>query len=139
MDKELLHSFMAWLGPILSALITSGGLAIINAKLASSEKKRDEARAETEAKRKAEAEWRERIEYRVGEIDAKVCAINDATQTTMRATLLHQIEKYLTRGWITPEERASIYDMHAKYSSLNANGLIDGYMERVSQLPDKEI
>lgn len=137
--NETINGFLAWLGPVLSALITSGGLAIINAKIAEGERKSDEARAETDAKRKAEAEWRERIERRVGEIDTKVCAINDATQTTMRATLLHQIEKYLTRGWITPEERASIYDMHAKYSLLNANGLIDGYMERVSQLPDKEI
>lgn len=137
--NETINGFLAWLGPILSALITSGGLAIINAKIAAGERKSDEARAETEAKRKAEAEWRERIEKRIDDVDAKVCAINDATQTTMRATLLHQIEKYLTRGWITPEERASIYDMHAKYSSLNANGLIDGYMERVSQLPDKEI
>lgn len=132
-------AFLAWLGPILSALITSGGLAIINAKIAHSEKKRDIAKAETDAKRKAEAEWRDRMEKRIDEIDEKVSAINDATQTTMRATLLHQIEKYLTRGWITPEERASIYDMHAKYSALNANGLIDGYMERVSRLPDKDI
>jgi hypothetical protein len=57
----------------------------------------------------------------------------------MRTTILHYAEKYLERGWVTPEERASLFDMHHKYSSLNANGFIDGYMARVSQLPDKEI
>lgn len=77
-------------------------------------------------------EWREGL-------DGKVDALTDATQTTMRTTLLHYAEKYLTRGWVTPEERASFYDMHSKYSALNANGYIDGYLERVMALPDKEI
>ena len=74
-----------------------------------------------------------------GRLDAKLDVITDATQTTMRTQLLHYAEKYLTRGWITPEERASIMDMHEKYSSLNANGYIDGYMQRVAELPDREI
>lgn len=72
-------------------------------------------------------------------LDAKLDAITDATQTTMRTQLLHMSEKYLTRGWVTPEERAALCDMHAKYAALHANGYIDGYMQRVSQLPDKEI
>lgn len=74
-----------------------------------------------------------------GELDEKVDAITDATQTTMRTQLLHYAEKYLTRGWVTPEERASLYDMHSKYSALEANGYIDGYMQRVADLPDREI
>ena len=77
-------------------------------------------------------------EWRQG-IGLKVDAITDATQTTMRTAILHYAEKYLTRGWVTPEERASIYDMHKKYSALHANGYIDGYMERVMSLPDKEL
>jgi hypothetical protein len=48
-------------------------------------------------------------------------------------------EKYLTRGWVTSEERSALCDMHDKYAALNANGFIDGYMARVNQLPDKEI
>lgn len=72
-------------------------------------------------------------------LDTKLDAITDATQTTMRTQLLHMSEKYLTRGWVTPEERAALCDMHAKYAALHANGYIDGYMQRVSQLPDKEI
>ena len=72
-------------------------------------------------------------------MDKKLDTINDATQATMRTQLLHMSEKYLSRGWVTQEERAALCDMHDKYAALNANGFIDGYMARVNQLPDKEI
>lgn len=71
-------------------------------------------------------------------IDKKMDDISDATQATMRTQILHYAEKYLTRGWMTSEERAALCDMHSKYAALNANGYIDGYMARVAQLPDKE-
>lgn len=77
-------------------------------------------------------EWRDSL-------DTRIDALTDATQTTMRTDLIHLYEKYVTRGWITPEERAAWYDMHAKYSALNANGLIDGYKTRLEGLPDHEI
>lgn len=76
--------------------------------------------------------WRERM-------DEKVDTIMGATQTTMRATLIHNYEKYSERGWLTPEERASWCDMHAKYSDMGFNGLIDTYREKLNSLPDKEI
>lgn len=83
--------------------------------------------------RKESKQWREAL-------DTKVDAINDATQANMRTTILHYCEKYLSRGWVTAEERASLVDMHAKYVMLNPhNGFIDGYMDRVNHLPDKEI
>lgn len=123
---------LAWAAPIASAIIVTAATASINAKIASGERKRDEARADTEAKRRADAEWRERM-------DGKIDALTDATQTTMRTELLHMSEKYLTRGWVTPEERAALMDMHEKYAALNANGYIDSYMERVAELPDRVI
>ena len=85
------------------------------------------------------AQWRTRMDEKLDTNAADMKAIKDATQTTMRTSLLHYAEKYLSRGWVTPEERASIYDMHQKYSALDANGYIDGYIERVMALPDKEI
>lgn len=132
-------SFIAWAAQIASAVIVTALTAQIKARQDAAERKRDEAQAETEAKRRAEAEWRERVEGSVAGIDAKLDVLNEATQTTMRTTLLHYIEKYLTRGWVTPEERASLMDMHRKYAALNANGFIDGYMRRVAELPDREI
>jgi hypothetical protein len=126
--EEMIVGVAGWLGPILSTCIT----VYVAAMVRSGEAKRDEARAETDAKRRAEAQWRESV-------DAKLDALGDATQTTMRANLIHFCEKYLERGWVTPEERASIWDMHHKYSALNANGFIDTYIRRVMELPDREI
>lgn len=136
---DALTQFLGWVSPIASTVIVTALTAQIKARQDAAERKRDEAQAETEAKRRAEAEWRERVEGSVAGIDAKLDVLNEATQTTMRTTLLHYIEKYLTRGWVTPEERASLMDMHLKYAALNANGFIDGYMRRVAELPDKEI
>lgn len=136
---NVITGFLSWAAPIASTVIVTALTAQIKARQDAAERKRDEAQAETEAKRKAEAEWRERVGDSVAGIDAKLDVLNEATQTTMRTTLLHYIEKYLTRGWVTPEERASLMDMHRKYAALNANGFIDGYMRRVAELPDREI
>ena len=76
--------------------------------------------------------------WRMG-LDEKISTIMGATQTTMRATLIHNFEKYAERGWLTPEERASWCDMHDKYSSMGFNGLIDTYRSKLDALPDKEI
>jgi len=138
MDNAI-TGFLGWAAPIASTVIVTALTAQIKARQDAAERKRDEAQAETDAKRRAEAEWRERVEGSVAGIDTKLDALNEATQTTMRTTLLHYIEKYLTRGWVTPEERASLMDMHRKYAALNANGFIDGYMARVAELPDREI
>ena len=136
---NVITSFLGWVAPIASTVIVTALTAQIKARQDAAERKREEAQAETDAKRKVEAEWRERVEGSVAGIDAKLDVLNEATQTTMRTTLLHYIEKYLTRGWVTPEERASLMDMHRKYAALNANGFIDGYMARVAELPDREI
>ena len=72
-------------------------------------------------------------------MDGKVDTIMGATQTTMRATLIHNYEKYAERGWLTPEERASWCDMHDKYSAMGFNGLIDTYRRKLDELDDKEI
>lgn len=73
-------------------------------------------------------------------MDRKIDDINSATQATMRTTILHYCEKYLTRGWVTSEELASLNDMHTKYAALNPkNGFINGYIARVNNLEVKEI
>lgn len=78
------------------------------------------------------AQWRAKT-------DGKLDTIMGATQTTMRATLIHNYEKYQERGWLTPEERASWCDMHDKYAAMGFNGLIDTYRDKLNQLPDKEL
>lgn len=73
-------------------------------------------------------------------MDDKLDGIGDATQATMRTTILHYCEKYITRNWITSEELASLLDMHSKYKIIKPdNGFIDAYVERVKKLEIREV
>jgi len=73
------------------------------------------------------------------EMGQQMATLMRAQQTTMRATLIHNAEKYFERGWLTPEERASWCDMHDQYSALGANGLIGTYRRKLDELPDRVI
>lgn len=73
-------------------------------------------------------------------MDEKMDGITNATQATMRTTILHYCEKYITRGWVTSEELSSLLDMHAKYKIIKPdNGFIDAYIQRASQLEIREV
>ena len=83
--------------------------------------------------------WRKRIESKVNEIESKTDTAMGSMQATMRHMLSHNYEKYQERRWLTPEERASWYDMHDKYAAMGFNGLIDTYRQKLNDLPDREI
>lgn len=125
---------IGWLAPILSTIIITAATASINAHLQRSQKLADERHAETEAKRKTEAEWRERMEEAITDLKREVTKSKDAQQSTMRQSLIHSYEKYVTRGWLTTEELSAWLDMHDKYSAMGFNGLIDTYREHIVQL-----
>ena len=129
MDKLL-----AWLAPIAATLVTLAGQLWLNGRFKLADQKRDAARAETEAKRKAEAEWRKRMEESITDLKKEVTKSKDAQQSTMRQSLIHSYEKYVTRGWLTTEELSAWLDMHDKYSAMGFNGLIDTYREHIVQL-----
>lgn len=129
---EPVTAVIAWLAPIASTIIITTLTAAINRRL-------ERERADIERERKERWEWRKGVDAKLDTFNSKLDTLNDATQTNMRTTLIHYCEKYLERGWVTPEERASIWDMHKKYSALNANGFIDSYISRVMELPDREI
>lgn len=129
MDK-----LISWLAPILSTIIITAATASINAHIKRRDKVADERHAETEAKRKTEAEWRERMEEAITDLKREVTKSKDAQQSTMRQSLIHSYEKYVTRGWLTTEELSAWLDMHDKYSAMGFNGLIDTYREHIVQL-----
>lgn len=56
---------VGWLAPIISTLVICAGQLALNSRFKRADEKRDQARAETQAKRDAEAEWRGRIEKRL--------------------------------------------------------------------------
>ena len=134
-----IQPLVAWLAPIASAIAVAAGQLALNDKFKKADEKRDEARTEADERRKKEAEWRDEIEVKLDKQNEKLDNLTIGVQTTMRTDIIHLYEKYTTRGWITPEERAAWHDLHAKYSALNANGLIDSYSARIDMLPDKVI
>lgn len=129
-----MDQFVAWLAPIAATFVTLAGQLWLNGRFKAADEKRDQARAETEAKRATEAEWRKRIEESVADLKKDVTQSKDAQQSTMRQSLIHSYEKYVTRGWLTTEELSAWLDMHDKYSAMGFNGLIDTYRERIVQL-----
>lgn len=128
-------AIIGWLAPILSTLIICAGQLALNARFKRADEKRDAARAETDAKRKAEAEWRDAVIEHMSSQDRQMTLMTSSLQSTMRASLIHNAEKYFSRGSITPEEHASWCDMHDRYSAMGFNGLIDTYRTRIDQLP----
>lgn len=130
---------IGWAASILSAVIVTAASAQINRRFKIDEEQRAERREESKARREDERAWRDELMDRIGCQDEKLTALNEATQTTMRTQLIHYAEKYLVRGWLTPEERKSWCDMHDKYSDLDANGFIGGYRRKLDDLPDKVI
>ena len=129
------NGVITWLAPILAALMTCAGQLWLNQRFKRADEKRDDARKSTEAKRAAEAEWRESVTNHMQKQDEHMALMTSSLQSTMRATLIHNAEKYFTRGSITPEEQASWCDMHDRYSAMGFNGLIDTYRHKIDALP----
>lgn len=127
--------FVTWVAPIASTLIVCAGQLLLNQRFKRADEKHDEDRKSTEEKRKAEAEWRGEVSAHMKRQDERMALMTSSLQSTMRATLIHNAEKYFSRGSITPEEHASWCDMHDRYSSMGFNGLIDTYRTRIDGLP----
>lgn len=129
-----IERLIAWLAPIVSTIIVTAATASINAHIKRRDQVADERHAETEKKRKAEAEWRDSVGRSIADLKKEITQSKDAQQATMRQSLIHSYEKYVTRGWLTTEELSAWLDMHDKYSAMGFNGLIDTYRERIVHL-----
>lgn len=147
MDK-----LIGWLAPILSTIIITAATASINAHLQRSQKLADERHAETEAKRKAEAEWRSAIAERLDGIDNRLDDIEEkqsrsisqqASQT--RSDIVHKCHRYLDDlGRASTEEKEALADEHKQYSEFcddleMENNFIDELVARVMELPEREL
>lgn len=139
-----MQEFIQWLAPILSTIIVAGATASINAKIASGEKKRDAARAETEAKRKAEAQWRDAVTTRLDEQDERIGAILQGQVTQMRSDVTHKIHRYMDDlGCASTEEKKSLDEEYKLYCLLCEkygveNDFVANMMEHVMALPARK-
>jgi len=141
---NVITSFLGWVAPIASTVIVTALTAQIKARQDAAERKRDEAQAETDAKRKAEAEWRERIEGKMDEQECRVMSIIEAQCSQMRSDILHKVHRYMDDlGCASIEEKDALKAEHKEYAKICAmygieNELIDELVEQVMHLPNRK-
>lgn len=135
----------AVLDKLLLPLALLAGQLWLNAKFKSAEDKRDAARADTDAKRKAEAEWREGITARLDEIEGKVDRSIAQQAMWTRSDIVHKCHRYLDDlGKASTEEKQALHDEHVQYSQFCEdlgidNNFIDNLVARVMELPEREV
>jgi len=94
----------------------------------------------TTARRRAEeARMHAEIVARLDSVDERQRLMLDAQQQTMRSDIVHKVDKYVSRGWVTPEEHRAISDEYGSYSALGINGYIKVYIAKVDALEVREV
>ena len=142
--EQTIAAVIAWLAPIFSAIIVTAATTSINAKVAKGQRTADERHAETEAKRRAEAEWREGVTARLDEQDRRIDTVLTLQCSQTRSDILHKCHRYLDDiGKASTEEKQALKAEHREYAEIcKANGIenefIDLLVERVMQLPERE-
>ena len=142
MDNAL-TSFIGWVAPIASTVIVTALTAQIKARQDAAERKRDEAQAETEAKRRAEAEWRERVDGRLDRQDDKIAAVLKGQTTQMRSDLVHRAHRYIDDlGCAGMEEKDAFWAEYEDYCEICKqhgikNSFVDRLARQVMELPDR--
>ncbi len=161
-----MEAMFAWLSPILSAVIVAAATASINSSVKRHDQLADERHAETEAKRRAEAEWRSSVDSFLAEqakaikvvaddrenwsawrseIDSKVMSMLKSQVTQMRSDVIHRTHRYLDDlGCASTEEKAAFWAEYEEYCELCEqygidNELVDELAQRVMHLPERQI
>lgn len=140
-----MDEIIAWAAPIASTIIVTAATASINAHIKRRDQVADERHAETEAKRKAEAEWREGVIKRLDEIEGKVDRSIAQQAMWTRSDIVHKCHRYLDDlGKASIEEKQALHDEHVQYSQFCEdlgidNNFIDNLVARVMELPEREV
>ena len=142
-----MESFITWLAPIISTLIICAGQLALNTRFKRADEKHDQARAETQAKRDAEAEWRNCVERQISEQaealkhvaedrvdwyswreeivrlmdtqDEKIMSMLKSQVTQMRSDGLHKAHRYIDDlGCASTEEKDAFWAEYQEYCSL---------------------
>lgn len=138
-----MQSLVAFLSPILSTLIVTFGTLAINRWFKAFADRQDRRDAETDAKRKAEAEWRESIERKLDDIEEKVNHNSRVQAAQLRSDIIHKCHRYLDDlGKAGTEEKEALHDEHEQYTQFcydleTPNNFIDNLVERVMALPER--
>lgn len=104
----------------------------------------DEGQAKTDAKRRAEAEWRESIDKRLNEQAETIIAILDNQCSQTRSDIVHKYHRYVDDlGCASIEEKDALKAEHKQYSVICEkygieNDLIDDLVQQVMDLPTRK-
>lgn len=105
----------------------------------------DEGQAKTDAKRAAEAEWREHVVTRLDQQDERIDTILTAQCSQMRSDIVHKCHRYLDDlGKASTEEKDALKAEHDEYSAVcKANGIVNNFVDmmvqRVMDLPERDM
>lgn len=112
----------------------------------------DEGQAKTDAKRKAEAEWRDSIDKRLNDMESKLDELEKKQNRSIsqqavqiRADIVHKCHRYLDDlGRASSEEKETLDDAYKKYCEFcedldMENDFIDLLVKRVMKLPEREV
>lgn len=140
----MVNEVASWLAPIASTLIVCAGQLALNTSFKRVDEKRDAEKAETDAKRKAEAEWRESIDKRLNEQAETIVAILDNQCSQTRSDIVHKYHRYVDDlGCASVEEKDALRAEHKQYSAICEkygieNDLIDDLVQQVMDLPTRK-
>lgn len=140
-----MDGLLGWLAPVAATLVTLAGQLWLNQRFERSDEKHDRARMETEAKRRAEVEWRDRIDERLDDIENKLGRSISQQAAQIRSDIVHKCHRYLDDlGRASTEEKQALHDEHEQYASFcedlcMENNFIDDLVARVMELPEREI
>lgn len=119
---------VSWMAPIASTVIVTAITAQINAKI-------DEDRSKTDAKRKAEAEWRDSIDARLDKQDELIDTILAAQCSQMRSDLIHRAHRYIDDlGCAGTEEKQSFWAEYEDYMHIcDANNVVNHFIDNLAK------
>ena len=79
---------------------------------------------------------RAREKAREKSLTADIAIIKDALRHTLRAVLISDYDKYVSRGWCSALEKQEYQASYETYHALNGNGVVTHKDETVLELPD---
>lgn len=95
----------------------------------------DEGQAKTDAKRAAEAEWREHVVTRLDQQDERIDTILTAQCSQMRSDLIHRAHRYIDDlGCAGTEEKQSFWAEYEDYMRIcDANNVVNHFIDNLAK------
>lgn len=160
---EALGPIIGWLAPILSTIIITAATASINSHMKRHDELADARHAETEQKRKADAEWRDAVDKLLAEQaealkhvaedrvdwyawreeivklmdaqDERIMSVLKGQCTQMRSDVLHRAHRYLDDlGMASTEEKNAFWSEYEEYCELcEKYGIDNSFVDELAQ------